>query len=302
MAKNRQTLQIHKNTGRLQKREKALSKRPLYKASTNKNVQRYNNVLDDIAHNYPVFYNQSNIYLHSHLNWFEEGAALVNKEILKMSGEVLEQFKKDSDSLIAISKNNKEAFLKAIGLEEDKFKEVFKEAAGARLTFMANFMKGLNKIPQGKKTVDNLDDLLGLMNDLYKEIEPRVGQGFTLEYAQELKDKISRYKRIIEQNESLRGTKSTDLKLTESIEGFSVRSLQNNYFPRLVEVMFTETFNSGILNTVGELISKEAQTGTTADIRAGAIKDGKEVMSGYFSVKTNKPKQTKSKIMETFND
>lgn len=123
MAKNRQTLQIHKNTGRLKKREKALSKRPLYRASTNKNVQRYNNVLDDITHNYPVFYNQSNIYLHSHLNWFEEGAAMVNQQIVNMSDQIIEEFKKDTAALVAITQANKAAFFaqtKDFGITDDK--------------------------------------------------------------------------------------------------------------------------------------------------------------------------------------
>lgn len=149
-------------------------------------------------------------------------------------------------------------------------------------------------LPTGKKNIDQLNKLLELMTDIYKQIRLREGSnGFTLEYIANLKEKIDRYKQIIKKNRSLFGTGSTELKFTEGIEGFSVSSLQNNYLPRLVEVMMSEVFNDGIFNLTGELVSGNTQKGTSADLKVG---------EGYFSIKTNKPRQTKSKILETFNN
>ena len=140
-------------------------------------------------------------------------------------------------------------------------------------------------LPTGKKNIDQLNELLELMTDIYKQIRLREGSnGFTLEYITNLKEKIDR---------SLFGTGSTELKFIEGIEGFSVSSLQNNYLPRLVEVMMSEVFNDGIFNLTGELVSGNTQKGTSADLKVG---------EGYFSIKTNKPRQTKSKILETFNN
>lgn len=57
--------------------------------------------------------------------------------------------------------------------------------------------------------------------------------------------------------------------------------------------MMSEVFNDGIFNLTGELVSGNTQKGTSADLKVG---------EGYFSIKTNKPRQTKSKILETFNN
>lgn len=162
------------------------------------------------------------------------------------------------------------------------------------MSLVSSFNERLKLLPTGKKNIDQLNELLELMTDIYKQIRLREGSnGFTLEYVTNLKEKIDRYKQIIKKNRSLFGTDSTELKFTEGIEGFSVSSLQNNYLPRLVEVMMSEVFNDGIFNLTGELVSGNTQKGTSADLKVG---------EGYFSIKTNKPRQTKSKILETFNN